>query len=131
MGAITFPFNVDDRGRIAFTKDRTRQFVSEIINCVTTSNYERVMRPYYGGGARDFLFMPLSGEELNEVRSQVRKAIEKDVPDVNVEQVNVRVHEKASSRLDIVILFSLKDDLNRTVFRADVTIDGSVTERTS
>lgn len=130
MGALAFPFKVDDRGHVSFVNDEARRIANEIINCVTTMKRERPMRPNFGGGAPGFVFHARDDDLVEVMRTQFRNSLDTYVPDANIERVNVDIDDADSSRIDVEILFSLQSEIDGEVYEAQVTLDGIVSEGT-
>lgn len=128
MAAIGFPFTVDDTGRVALVRDPVAEARNEVINCVTTSAYTRVMRPNYGGGLMGYLFDTMDESTVADIQHQLTNALTIDVPSVSVHRIGVRPNPVVDGQLDVGIFFSLRRDIESQVYLATVTIDGVVTE---
>jgi phage baseplate assembly protein W len=97
LGAgIAFPLAVDAQGRIAMNslEGQVRQ---SILLIMQTAKGERVMRPDFGAGLQSFLFEPLTPATAAAVQHQVKEALVRFEPRIEVLKVDVLLDPKQIS----------------------------------
>jgi uncharacterized protein len=84
LGAgLAFPLQVDRRGGIALAHEGTD--VEQAIGLiVSTAPGERPMRPEFGCGAHDYVFERIDGYALGRIEHEVRVALKRWEPRVEV-----------------------------------------------
>lgn len=88
--SVAFPPRVGPDGRVAFSEGEAN--VRESIRLILmTEPGERVMRPDFGAGLGRFLFEPNTPATHQRLRVEVRRALARWEPRVNVESVEVVV----------------------------------------
>ena len=80
-----------------------------IINILTTTKGERVMRPFYGANVDDYIFEPLQATTATVLADLIRKAISRDEPRVNIDEGDVDFEQLPSEgRIDITINYTIR-----------------------
>jgi phage baseplate assembly protein W len=97
---LAFPMGVAPDGRLseAAYEEDIRQAIRIIVG---TNPGERVMRPEFGAGLRDFVFAPVSESTIALVEHRVREALIDWEPRIDVQ--NVIVTSTASERNQLLI----------------------------
>jgi uncharacterized protein len=89
LGAgIAFPLGLDSQGRISMNglEDHVRQSILLILQ---TARGERVMRPEFGAGLRKLIFSPLTAATAPLVAHEVKEALIRFEPRIEVLEVKV------------------------------------------
>jgi len=108
LGAgLAFPLAADPNGSLAMTayEEDIRQAVRIILD---TNPGERVMRPDFGVGLRDFVFEGLSVATLHRVETRVREALIDFEPRIDVMDVAVTAGPQAQGVLRIEIRYRVR-----------------------
>jgi phage baseplate assembly protein W len=85
---LGFPLKTDASGGIALVA-REREVEEAIRMVLGTAQGERPMRPEFGCGIHDYVFAPADGTTIGRIRYEVRAAIERWEPRVEVHDVQV------------------------------------------
>jgi phage baseplate assembly protein W len=87
LGAgLAFPLQVDRRGGIALAHEGTD--VEQAIGLIlATAPGERPMRPEFGCGAHDYVFERIDGYALGRIEHEVRVALKRWEPRIDVQSV--------------------------------------------
>ena len=126
---IQIPFNIGPTGRIARAEGDYAVAAQHLKNILLTRVSERVMRPTYGSRVRDALFEPIDEILLQELDDDIRDAIGKWEPGVEVRAIEM---DDRGSFLEIDIQFTLSSTLGGADSRVSVSISrgGNVEETT-
>jgi uncharacterized protein len=112
-----FPLGVDARGGIALAR---REYELEQAMRLILATYpgERPMRPDFGSRLRDYVFRSATVDTAAELSQEVRKALLRWEPRVDVKAVNVTVDEAERNKLYIDISYAIKNtnDFRNLVF---------------
>jgi uncharacterized protein len=79
-----------------------------IVLILETERGERVMRPDFGAGLRDFVFDPITTTTLALVRSRVEESLVAWEPRIDVDAVRVSDAEAAAGRLLISVDYRVR-----------------------
>lgn len=112
---LDFPFHVDGRGRSAetFEDDHIRDMISQVL---FTSPGERVNRPDFGCGLKQFVFAPNSDALAAATQFLVQGTLQRWLdPVIQIESVDVQAIE---SELRVAIVYSKRSGggMHRDVF---------------
>ena len=103
---IAFPLQVDRRGGIALSSDQTD--VDQAIHLIlSTAKGERPMRPEFGCRVHDYVFAPADAETASLVAADVRRALERWEPRIDLEGVTVSPDPGDPSLLYIDVRYSI------------------------
>jgi phage baseplate assembly protein W len=94
LGAgIAFPFRVDAQGHMAMNslEDHVRQSILLILQ---TAKGERMMRRDFGSGLHDLVFEPLNAATVARVKHEVKDALVRFEPRIEVLKVEVTADSK-------------------------------------
>lgn len=106
-----FPVNLDD-GRIAVSlyEEDIREAIHIILG---TSPGERVMRPRFGCGIRDFVFAAVNASTLSMIETSVREALILWEPRIEVTGVTVSTEKIKDGQLLIGIDYNVRTTNNK------------------
>lgn len=113
MPSINVPFRIDSSGRVAKTTTPEKIVEQQIIDILTTSKFERVMRPQYGAGANDLLFEPVDDLIYGEFRTDALMEISKHLTMATVTNISVApalqpyITDELDTTLDITVQYSM------------------------
>jgi hypothetical protein len=108
LGAgLAFPPAADSRGAIAmvFYEDDIRQSIQVILG---TNPGERVMRPEFGAGLRDFVFEPADQTTVHRLQTRVQESLVDFEPRILMQNVNVTIDPVTKSTLYINIKYLVR-----------------------
>ena len=103
---LRFPLSVDHTGAIAWATgpdalDRSLRVI------LSTAKGERPMRPEFGCRIHEFLFASADGETANSIGNEVRSALRRWEPRIDVHDATVSFDEEDGSILYIDIRYSI------------------------
>jgi phage baseplate assembly protein W len=106
-----FPVQLDDKGQIALAEheESVRQAIWMILS---TAPGERVMRPDFGCGIHDLVFAPNSPGTAGQVIGEVRRALVRWEPRIDVLDVDAPPDPAQPNRLLIVIKYQVRTTHN-------------------
>src|SRR5215475_11389398 len=107
-----FPLGVGPQGGIALVR-REVELEQAMRLILSTYPGERPMRPEFGCRLRDFVFRPTNIETVAELTNEVRTALLRWEPRVDIEAVNVFPASADHSTLFIDIQYRTKDTNDR------------------
>lgn len=116
---ITYPFQIDGRGRTAQATDEAhvRQMIEQVL---FTAPGERVNRPTFGTGLMQLLFAPNSPELASATQFMVQGALQQWLGEViQVESVQVTSQE---STLTVRVQYRLKRNQEQRVAQFERTV---------
>ena len=102
-----FPVGVDEQGDIALSEfeDDIREAVRLIL---LTARGERVMRPDFGAGLHEFVFVSMSATNLGAIQSAVREALIAWEPRIQTLSVEVEPDQSELGKLFINIDYRVR-----------------------
>jgi len=101
-----FPLRTDATGGVALVS-REREIEESIRLILGTSPGERPMRPEFGCRVHDYVFAPADAETASLVASDVRRALERWEPRIDLEGVTVSPDPGDPSLLYIDVRYSI------------------------
>ena len=102
-----FPFQVDERGWIAFS--RYEEDIEEAIRLIVLTNHgERIMRPDFGANLGSRVFTNMSETSLGAIQSEVMTALVNWEPRIQVLKVELAPDEDQPARLRIDIDYRVR-----------------------
>jgi uncharacterized protein len=106
---LAFPLRTDATGSIALvTEDRE---IAEAIRLVlATSPGERPMRPEFGSRLADYVFAPANATTAGHLANEVRVALERWEPRIDVGDVGIRFDAVASGVIYIDVRYRIRGD---------------------
>ena len=114
---IAFPLRVDSHGGLALSHQD--QDVEEAIAVIIgTARGERPMRPEFGCGIHDYVFETIDARAVGRFELEVRLALERWEPRIDVLSVDVDTSFAERGELLIEILYSLRatNDVRNLVY---------------
>ena len=122
--SLRVPFQVTG-GKIADTKEYSRQVEQKIINVLVISKLERIMIPNYGAGVQQLLFDNI--DELVEVDFKTDAVAEVLARVSGVTVVDVRVYQENDTTARVTVYYRTPlSSVTSTTF--SVVIPGNLTE---
>lgn len=103
-----FPLSTDATGSIALVSQE-REVAESIRIILGTAPGERPMRPEFGCAIHDLVFAPADATTAGQLAYQVRVALERWEPRIDLEDVQVRFDAVEAGALLIDIRYSLRD----------------------
>jgi uncharacterized protein len=114
---VAFPLGVDRRGALALARgdEDVRQAISIILS---TAPGERPMRPEFGCGVHDYVFDVLDAATLGRMETEVRRALERWEPRIDVIDVDFELDGSSDGPLAITIEYRLRatNDVRNLVY---------------
>jgi len=114
---VAFPLGVDRRGALALARDEedVRQAISIVLS---TAPGERPMRPEFGCGVHDYVFDVLDAATLGRMETEVRRALERWEPRIDVIDVDFELDGSSDGPLAITIEYRLRatNDVRNLVY---------------
>jgi phage baseplate assembly protein W len=107
-----FPIRVDATGGIALVS-REREIEEAIRLILGTSPGERPMRPEFGCRIHEYVFSPADSATATALGNEVRSALRRWEPRIDVEEVNVSIAPADPSLLYIDIRYSIRTTNDR------------------
>jgi len=107
---LSFPFGgVDSDGRLQWSSEG--QSVREVIwNILLTRPGERLMRPEFGAGLRDYLHRPNNETTRKLIVDVARSAIKRWEPRIHLDEVTVATSPNLSNEITLSIRYRLRFD---------------------
>ena len=104
---VAFPFRVDDQGYLAMNslEDQVRQSVLLILQ---TAKGERMMRPDFGAGLQPLVFSPMTATTAALTAHEVKDALIRFEPRIEVLEVTANADSKNSSALLVKISYRVR-----------------------
>ncbi len=104
---LSFPLSVDRRGGIALATGE--QDVDQAIEIIlSTAPGERPMRPEFGCGVHDFVFDTIDASTVGRLETEVRSALDRWEPRIEVEDVDFDLTRVGDGQLLIAIGYRLR-----------------------
>jgi phage baseplate assembly protein W len=109
---VAFPLQVDRRGGIALAHDVTD--VDQAIQLIlSTAPGERPMRPEFGCGIHDYVFATADGATAGRIAHEVRIALERWEPRIEVTDVFIAFDSVVLGTLYIDVHFAVRSTNDR------------------
>jgi phage baseplate assembly protein W len=104
---IAFPLQVDRRGGLALARDETD--IDQAIELILgTAPGERPMRPEFGCGVHDFVFDTIDAGTVARMETEIRGALDRWEPRVEVSDVRFDLEGADTGRLLIQIDYRVR-----------------------
>ena len=104
---LAFPLQLGPTKAMALASGRT-EIEQAIVLILSTSPGERPMRPEFGCGIHDYVFAPANSTTAGQLAHEVRLALDRWEPRVDVEDVSVTTDDDQNGRLWIVVSYSIR-----------------------
>jgi phage baseplate assembly protein W len=102
-----FPLRIDATGAIALVS-REREIVEAIQLILATAPGERPMRPEFGCGVHDYVFAPADEDTAGRVAFEVRRALDRWEPRIDVTDVVVGFDNQDEGVLYIDVRYTIR-----------------------
>ncbi len=102
-----FPPQLDNRGGVALTTPEN-ELQQSIYIILSTAPGERVMRPEFGCRIQDYIFAPANSGTAAAVEAEVRLALTRWEPRIELLDVTVSLNDTARGELIINIRYAVK-----------------------
>jgi phage baseplate assembly protein W len=121
---VSLPFTIGNNGFFAVTYTTKEQIKSNLKNLILTNRGERLMQPEFGCNLRQAIFEQIGPNTYNYIRSEIENSIQRWLPYIIVNDVNVTSDTTATDnnrinvRLDYTLAYAgnnSRDSLNITV----------------
>jgi phage baseplate assembly protein W len=121
---VSLPFTIGNNGFFAVTYTTKEQIKSNLKNLILTNRGERLMQPEFGCNLRQALFEQIGPDTYNYIRSEIENSIQRWLPYIIVNDVNVTsdTTAKDNNRINVTLDYTLsyagnnsRDSLNITV----------------
>ena len=110
-GWAFFPMRTDTTGSIALV--RREQEIEESIRLIlATAPGERPMRPEFGCAIHDFVFAPADAATAGQIAFEVRTALDRWEPRIDVGDVGVQFDTQDTGTLYITINYAIRGSNN-------------------
>lgn len=96
MASIRVPFQFES-GRVLTTSSPTTVAEQKIIDVLTTSNYERVMRHNYGAGINKLLFEPIDSLNIADFSVDAQQEMSENITRVSILDIKISDEEATAS----------------------------------
>jgi phage baseplate assembly protein W len=107
-----FPMRVDSSGGIALVR-RERELEESMRLILGTAPGERPMRPEFGCGIHDYVFAPADATTAGRIAYDVRAALDRWEPRVDIVDVEVGFDPEVEATLFIDITYSIRGTNDR------------------
>lgn len=111
-GWAFFPMRTDATGRIALVA-REREIEESIRLILSTAPGERPMRPAFGCAIADFVFAPADAATAGQLAFEVRAALERWEPRIDLDAVNVSYDDTERGRLLVEVAYTIRGAYDR------------------
>ena len=103
-----FPLRTDATGSIALVSD-DREIEESMRIILGTAYGERRMRPEFGCGIHELVFLGADASILNRIEREVRVSLERWEPRIEVDDVTVTLDPDASGVLYVEVRYTIAD----------------------
>ena len=104
---LAFPLGVDRRGTVALAHGD--QDIEQAIGLIlATAPGERPMRPEFGCGVHDFVFETVDAATVGRLETEVRQALDRWEPRIQVQTIGFDLSEVGDGRLLIDISYRVR-----------------------
>jgi phage baseplate assembly protein W len=104
---LSFPPAVDTSGQVAMVA--YEQDIRQSLQIILATNHgERLMRPEFGAGLRDFVFEPADLSTMHRLQQRVQEALIDWEPRIRVNSVDVSLDASTRSTLSISITYTVR-----------------------
>ena len=87
---ITFPFRNSFDGKFLDLTDTSDEEIrTDLIHLLLTRKGARYFMPDFGTRLYEYIFEPLDGPTFNEIEAEIRDSVEKYIPNLLVNSINV------------------------------------------
>ena len=124
---LSFPLRGDKFNDFAMTKNSLQQSLHNLRNLLLTHVGERVNQPQFGSTLRALCFEPDTDTLTESIDEEVRRAVEKWLPYISIQQVNTLTDAADVNKLFVSISYTTS--LNPETLES-ITLDAGYTATT-
>lgn len=114
---VKFPFKDSVKGFfLDMSDDNDSAIKNDLIHLLLTQKGERYYLPSFGSNLRKYIFEPMDGITIEDVRQEVNDTLKEYIPNLNIKKIHVDMSETseftATVRLDYIFVdgvFETKD----------------------
>ena len=106
-----FPLRTDPTGAIALV-DQDREIAESIRLVLGTAPGERPMRPEFGCGVHEYVFAPTDADTAGRISGEVRRALDRWEPRIEVDAVEVSFDRVETGTLYIDVRYTVRGTNN-------------------
>jgi phage baseplate assembly protein W len=104
---IAFPLHADRRGGLALVRDEVD--IDQALHLILgTAPGERPMRPEFGCGVHNFIFDRIDAETTGQMEREIRIALDRWEPRIEVESVDFDLVEAGQGRIDVLVGYKVR-----------------------
>lgn len=131
MPSIKTPFSISSSGKVNSLTSNEKIVEQQIIDVLSTSEFERVMKPLYGASAVNLLFEPMDELVFSEFKVDALEKLNRHVSGAVIVDVAVAPLEIAGDNvMSVTASYSLRTGSVRT-FSFQLTLPSSLTEESA
>lgn len=131
MPSIKTPFSISSSGKVNSLTSNEKIVEQQIIDVLSTSEFERVMKPLYGASAVNLLFEPMDELVFSEFKVDALEKLNRHVSGAAIVDVAVAPLEIAGDNvMSVTASYSLRTGSVRT-FSFQLTLPSSLTEESA
>lgn len=128
MPSIKIPFSIASSGKVENITNNEKIIEQQIIDVLSTSEFERVMRPLYGASAVNLLFEPMEELVFSEFKVDALEKINRHVSGAAVVDILVSPMEIAGDNvMSVTASYSVRSGSVKT-FSFQITLPSLLTE---
>jgi len=86
---VNYPIRRSEDGYFDKTSTTVEHVKANLINVLSTSRGERVLRPDFGTRLEEFLFEPLTPQTRAEIEAEIESVVDRFLPYVVVENIQI------------------------------------------
>lgn len=120
MKAISFPFRFEG-GSLALTKSYEELVRAQLVDALTTSFHERIMRPQYGADIHSLLFDPTDHLVRSDAANQIKERVGALVPRAVIRDVSIQYDERSPNMVTVNVLYRSRFIDSSLVVTLDLT----------
>lgn len=99
---VNYPIRRSEDGYFDKTSTTVEHVKANLINVLSTSRGERVLRPDFGTRLEEFLFEPMTPQTEAEIQTEIESVVEEFLPYVTIEDIGVdQFEEDGVVRLEV------------------------------
>lgn len=85
---IDFPFKDSESGLfLKLNKEDSKAIKADLLHLILTNKGERLYLPDFGANLRKYLFDPMDGLTEEGVKSEIREAVKKYIPNLKINEI--------------------------------------------
>jgi len=99
---VNYPIRRSEDGYFDKTSTTVEHVKANLVNVLSTSRGERVLRPDFGTRLEEFLFEPLTPQTEAEIQSEIESVVDRFLPYVTIESIQIdQFDEEGVVRLEV------------------------------